>query len=202
VIIVAIALSGGDDPEPTSGPTTQEQSTEPDESTASDQPSDDATASEESDSGSSSERGTRTDPLPAGSTVTVEAVDGGDIDVKLGAANFDADEAIAKADEFNEKAPKGQKYIMVPVTITYHGDGSASANFDVDVSYVSADGKGYEYTYATTEHDYLDTEQIYDGASVTYDMPFLVPDSDKGDGTFKVAGIVDFDTDPAFIAGK
>ncbi|MFE5776378.1 hypothetical protein [Brachybacterium sp. NPDC056505] len=206
-IIAVFALAGGDDPEPTSGPATQEQTTEPEETTASeepsesDEPSEDATASDEA-GGSSSERGTRTDPLPAGSTVTVEAIDGGQVDVKLGKANFDADEAIAKADQYNEKAPNGQKYILVPVTITYHGDGSAAANFDAAVSYVSADGKGYEYTYATTEHDYLDAEQIYDGASVTYDMPFLVPDSDKGDGTFKVSGLVDFDTDPAFVAGK
>jgi hypothetical protein len=210
-IIGIVALtSSGDDSQPSASSTAQEQT--------SDAPSDDPTtedpAAEESSADESSSEdettkddsadgeGTRKDPLPAGSTTTVASLDDGEIDVELGKGDFDADEAIKKANEYNEDAPDGQKYILVPVTMTYHGDGSAAAGVDVEVSYVSKDGKGYDITFAETEHDWIDANEVYDGASVTYDLPFLVPDDDKGDGTFKISGLADWESDPVYVSAK
>jgi hypothetical protein len=147
--------------------------------------------------------GTRKDPLEAGATVKVPVVndEDGSLDVSLGTANVDADAEVAKQNEFNDTASSGNKYMIVPVTVTYHGDGSSTPWIDVQITYVSADGHSYSQASSVLlSNDGLSTGEIYDGASVTYDIPFEIPKDDTGDGAFKVAPFVDFDDDAKFVA--
>src|SRR5690606_37686582 len=103
----------------------------------------------------------RENPLPAGETVVLES-EGGTTSVVLGAANWDANAAIAEANQFNEPAPEGQVYVTVPVTVTYAGSGSITPWLEASITYIAADGRSYDQSFVVLENDLMMAGDLYD----------------------------------------
>ncbi|MFV0535209.1 MAG: PASTA domain-containing protein, partial [Cumulibacter sp.] len=63
--------------------------------------------------------GTRSDPLPWDSAVSNDIAE-----VSLGKAMWDANELVAAENRFNDEAPSGMTYVLLPVTVTALSDES------------------------------------------------------------------------------
>ena len=145
--------------------------------------------------------GTRDNPLALGETFTLNDGEGGTIDVQLGEVNWDATQAMMEANQFNDQPGEGERYILVPVTVTYHGDGSLSPAFGVHVEYVSSGGNSFS-PGGVTPNSALEVGELYDGGNATYDLAYIVPDDAVQDGLFKAEVLLSFEDDPVWIAAK
>lgn len=159
------------------------------DATPSDDPADDPTegsAANPSDPSDAAAHAGPSDALPAGSPVTVPAVDGGELEVSTGQVDWDADKAIEKAGpSFNPKAPDGQKYVLVPVHATYHGKNTSTPGVEVSIEFVDQDGTDHQQEVVVTPEMWTDHTDLPDGKSATWDLAFLVPEDTK-DGTLRI----------------
>lgn len=114
------------------------------------------------------------------------STNGGTMSVTLGNVNWDANSAIADANMFNEEAPEGQVYILVPVTIQYSGPETITPWIELDVSYVAVDGRSYNEASVVVDADLMDIGDLYDGGTAEGEIPFLIPESAVGSGVFSV----------------
>jgi hypothetical protein len=80
------------------------------------------------------------DPLPIGTTVTGEGVDGPEWSVTLGQPIVDATAAVLAADPTNPEPAEGMQYAVVPVTVTYLGDDEGDPLSELALGYLAPDG--------------------------------------------------------------
>jgi len=137
------------------------------------------------------EEGTRENPAAAGSTVVISDNSGEIYEVAFGKANLDATKAIAAENMFNDKADKGFRYIIVPVTFTYVGTETGTPWIDVQLEYVSAAGTTHDSssTYAVAPKPIIDINELYPDASATGNLVLMVPEADIEKGTLAVSTI-------------
>ncbi|WP_157428176.1 DUF4190 domain-containing protein [Agromyces salentinus] len=135
--------------------------------------------------------GTVTDPFPIGETV--ELTDGGEpyYSVTLGEPDFDADALVAAEYEYNDVAPEGSSYVIVPVTVQFHGDtvvpeATSTPWSEVRVSFATADGGVIEEDYALIPEAFFDLPDLEAGESATGNMAFVIPDASAEAGTWLV----------------
>jgi len=145
------------------------------------------------------EVGSRQNPGVPG--VDVATFTSGDdaLDITLGAASWDANGAIAEENMFNEAAPEGTSYVLLPVTTTYRGPNTSLPWLDVDVKFVSASGRSYEEASVVTPGDLSDVSEMYDGGTATGNLAFAIPLDDREGGTWAVTA---WYSDPLFFLAQ
>lgn len=138
----------------------------------------------------------RGEPAPVGSTVVMPTDAEGSFEITFGTPDQDAEQAVLDASPSNEPAPEGQSYVMVPVTVTYHGEEPAEYWSIVGVDYVDSTGTVHRVargvTPPRTSHA---MGTFHDGNSAEHDLVFLVPNDALGDGVADVH-LVFTDADP------
>lgn len=147
--------------------------------------------------------GSKDNPLPLGQgPVTIATSDGGTLDVTLGAANWDAWAAIQSANSFNEPPPEGQVYVMVPVTVTYHGSGSANVWIESSIKYAPGNGQIYTEASVVTPRSSINTNEVTEGGTAEYDIAFLVPADQVRVGQFTVEPLMSFNGETFYYAAS
>ncbi|MGO1964740.1 MAG: hypothetical protein ACTH2B_12775 [Corynebacterium sp.] len=143
------------------------------------------------------ERGTRTDPLPWGTTVS-----DGEWEVTINSVDLDANAVVRAENEYSDPAPKGSTYILVNATITYVGDDEDGDMPWTTIEYVTVDGETvtpYDGEHYAVTPDELDTiTDLYPGGSTTGNVLLTVPADTAGEGVLTVEpGLMDH---RAFVA--
>jgi hypothetical protein len=135
--------------------------------------------------------GTREDPYPVGTTVELANYDEGTIEVVLGETNWEPG-AAELGDDYSYLEPDaGNTWIIVPVTMTYHGEGSVSPLTDVQLQYVTTEGRGFDQEiFFMGENSASDKEDVYDGASVDFDV------------LLQISTFADWNDDAKFVAAS
>lgn len=137
---------------------------------------------------------TRDNPAQPGTDAVEISTEGGTMAVTLGNVDWDADAKIAEANMFNEEAPEGEVYILLPVTVKYTGPDSITPWLELTVSYIAADGRSYDEASVVVENDFLDVGDLYDGGTAEGQMAFLIPEDAVGAGVFSVEAFLSWDT--------
>ena len=157
---------------------------EPAESAADDEA---AAAAEEP---AAAEIGTRENPAPIGTPITLGATGAPEWEITLGAPTLNAAAEIAAENQFNDVAAPGFQYAMLPVTVKYVGPTSGNPTYELTFKFVSAAGTTHEeYDQSVvTPNDLSNTNDMYPGATATGNISIMVPSADIEKGTWSVAG--------------
>jgi hypothetical protein len=139
------------------------------------------------------ELGTRENPYPLGQTVNVTQLDNPFWDITLGAPDLNAGAAIEATNEYNDPAPAGSQYVMVPITATYVGETSATPWMDIDVSFVAATGETYEEASVVHDMDFYEIADLYTGGTGVGQIPFALPSDKIAGGTWRVTVAYSFE---------
>lgn len=143
--------------------------------------------------------GSRSNPAPAGSVITVNDMAGdAQYKVTIGKVNLNADAVLKRENMFNKKAPKGSHYLLIPVTFRYIGSEKGTPGYDVTVEYVSADGKTYssDDNFAVVPHAVSGLNAMYAGAKATGNLAIAVPAATAAKGLLTVSSVFG---DPFFV---
>ena len=132
----------------------------------------------------SSGHGTRTNPLPIGSTFGQ-----GDWEVTLNDVNLDATDEVMAENMFNEEPAEADVYILVNVTLEYLGNDSEGADPYVDVSYVTTDGNTRESydTMAVGPDPLSNANTLYHGAEESGNVVLAAPKDSVQEGTLAIS---------------
>ena len=135
-----------------------------------------------------------------GETFTIGS-DGTTVDVTVGEVNWDATEAVLAVPYMENPEPAaGNRYITVPLTLTYHGAEETIGGLLVLPTYVT--GGGAEIQTATAiapdYEGYIAT--VNDGDTVSFEVVFEIPDADANSGQFTFVTFADFLAEPATVS--
>jgi len=121
--------------------------------------------------------GTRDDPLPAGTPVTI-----GNWEVTVLSSTLDATEAVLAENSFNDPPDAGDQYSMVRVAVTYRGEGSASPLLDLTFGAVgdSAVTYGFADDCGVTPDGYPSLRDVFPGGTVTGNLCWGIRAADAG----------------------
>lgn len=145
--------------------------------------------------------GTKDNPFPiGGGPATISTSDGGTADIVLGTPNWDAWAQIQEANQFNEAPAEGHVYVMVPVTVTYHGTGELTPWIETKVSFSAENGQIYDEAPVVTPRTSLDANSLTDGGSVEYDIAMQVPADQAQKGVFVVEPLFNLNNEQFFFA--
>ncbi|GAA1768768.1 hypothetical protein GCM10009747_32210 [Agromyces humatus] len=135
------------------------------------------------------EPGTRENPAAIGTTVVIGPASAPDWQLTVGAPTLDANAIVAAENQFNEPAPEGMQWAMVPVTVTYVGTTTGTPWIDLSVKFVSADGTTHEeYDHsAVIPNDWSEINELYPDASATGNVAIAVPSADIANGAWVVS---------------
>ena len=191
--------SGSTEEKRTTESSTSEEETTSEEATTEEETTPGEETSEETDAAADG-KGTKDSPYALGETFTIDDGEGGTLDVTLGEVNWDAtDEVMGEYDQNTEPADD-ETYILLPVSLTYHGDGTAEPGFMTVVDYVSKSGNTYSDESALVPNDWLDVGTLHDGGTGEWDVGIIVPKDQIKDGSFTVQAIMDFSADPVWVS--
>jgi len=143
--------------------------------------------------------GSRDLPFPAGTVLS--ASEGGveTLTVTVGPATWNADATVMAENQFNDPAPEGSVYVLVPVTITNVGSAEAVIPWlAVDIAYVAPDGRSYDRASAVIPGNINDIGDLYEGGSATGNLAFVLPTTAQG-GVWAVSNGW---SDPVFVAAN
>ncbi|MDN5820481.1 MAG: PT domain-containing protein [Brachybacterium sp.] len=190
---------GGEDPtdEPTDEPTEEPPEDPTDEPT--EDPSDDPTE-EPTDQPAGDGAGTEDDPYALGQKFTLDDGEGGTLDVTIGEVNWDATDEVMDASSSNTAVSENQTYILVPVTVTYHGDDTAEPILLLTLDYHSEAGGTYTDDGALTPQSVIYTDTLNDGDSDTWDYGIIVPAAEIESGHFTVRALFDFSAEDSWVS--
>lgn len=135
--------------------------------------------------------GTRKNPFAIG-----QKVGNDDWDITLGAPK-ESWKAIKAANQFNDPAPKGMEYYIVPVDATYLGDETGLAWTDLTVRFVGDDGVTYSDYCGVLPDALNDVGELYEGGRAKGNVCVAVPAGAKGLWTLSVGW-----GDPVFFTAK
>ena len=135
--------------------------------------------------------GSRNNPAPLGTTVTMTVAGADTWEITPGPANLNAGDLVAAANQFNDAAPDGYQWAILPLHLTYVGADSSTPIYDIEVTFVGADGTTYE-EYNELASGYVDGElnslnEMYTGASGDGNVLILVPSADLELGTWSIS---------------
>ena len=123
--------------------------------------------------------------------------------VVINSVTFNANDAVAAANQFNEPPAEGKEYVLINYTATYIGnDPNGDTPAFVLVDFVTADGVTVDGADSTAvAPDAIDTlTTLYNGASVSGNVVRAVPSSNAQDGVLAVTpGLL---ADKVFVAVK
>jgi hypothetical protein len=147
--------------------------------------------------------GSRQNPAPIGSTVTLTDTDGDAYEISFGTPNLNATEAVVAANMFNTVPEAGYQYALVPVTVTYIGTGTGTPWLDVEVEFVSAAGTTHSETDAMAvapDPEFMDINELHPGGSGTGNVAIMIPTEDAELGTWAISGF--FGEETFFLAAQ
>ncbi|WP_270408573.1 hypothetical protein [Brachybacterium paraconglomeratum] len=212
VLALIVLLVGGgiflftrDGGEPTDDRTTSEQATTEDgeEPTEEDATTEEATSeeatTEEATEAAADGKGTKDAPYAIGEKFTVEDGEGGTLDVTIGDVNWDATDEVMGANEFNEEPGEGETYILVPVSMTYHGDGTSEPGFSLMVDYVTEGGNSYSDAGSVTPKSWIDVGTLHDGGTGEWEIGILIPADQAKNGHFAVSPLLNFSAEDVWV---
>ena len=160
---------------------------------------DDAAAApaDEAEADAPAEVGTRENPAPIGTTVEMTTAGAPTYEVTLGTPTLDATALVAEANQFNEPAPEGFQYAVLPVTVTYVGTETGTPWIDLSVSFVSAAGTthtGADSLAVAPSPMFMEINELYPSASGTGNIVIAIPTADAAKGTWTVEPLFFGDT--------
>ena len=138
-----------------------------------------------------------TQVLALGTAATV-----GEYSVNVSSVDLDAGKAIAKVNEFNEKA-KGQ-YVLVDVSVVYNGDEEGDAWLDLSPELVGSDASIYDTSTAmvVTAKPVSDAPTLTKGGKASYQVVFDVPAEAVSDAKIRMSEGLSFSDDSKLWATK
>ena len=148
--------------------------------------------------------GSREHPITIGKgSATFGSTDGeGEVTTTLGAPDWDAQAKIMKANQFNEKAPEGQVYVLVPVTMSYKGKDKVTPWVETRIEFVADSGNAYDQAAVVTPKNPMELGDLYDGGKAEYDVAILIPKDQVKKGKFRVSSSFSFDTKEAWFTAS
>jgi len=119
-----------------------------------------------------SEAGTRENPVPLGTTISND-----DWTVVVNSYAVDGN-ALVAANDFNEAPPAGSHFEVANYTVTYTGEES-SYGAEVQISVVTGSGNVVNsFDQFVVLDDSMGLDELFNGASATGSVAFLVPDGE------------------------
>ncbi len=146
------------------------------------------------------DEGSRTNPAPIGTSAEFVDPEGNpEWVVTAGEPVLDATAQVAQ-DEFNDVAPAGSQFVLVPLTIQYLGEDSGFP-YDLTVTFVTEAGNTYESgdVYAAVPPEFDDINELYSGAEATGNVVIAVPSDEVATGSWAVSTLY---SDPYFFAAQ
>ena len=141
------------------------------------------------------EQGTLTNPFPKGTSVGTDKVT-----VALGEVTWNANDIVAAENQFNDPAPEGSTYALLPVTITNVADPEAvNPAFAITIKFVADDGRSFEQAYVVIPNDLSSVAELYPGGVGSGNVAFALPNDVSAGGKWAVEQTFSFG-DPVFIA--
>ena len=136
-------------------------------------------------------------PIPVGDAAHV-----GDWKVQVVGYTPNANDAVHRANQFNDKPKSGQQYVLVTLRTTYEGQGSSDPYFDQTWAVVSTGGTLYEAeSFVVWPDDLSDSGKVPSGVSAVGNVGFMVKSPDVPGLTLYIeAETPDFETEGAFLA--
>ena len=131
-----------------------------------------------------------------------EAATVGDYSVNVSTVNLDAGKAIAKVNEFNEKA-KGQ-YVLVDISVVYNGDEEGDAWLDLNPELVGSDASIYDTSTAMVvpAKPATDAPTLSKGGKASYQVVFDVPAEAVADAKIRMTETMSFNDESVLWATK
>lgn len=118
--------------------------------------------------------GTRQNPFVVG-----EMVANDEWEITLGVPK-ESWKAIKAENQFNDPAPEGMEFYMVPVEATYIGDETGIAWVDLSVRFVGDDGVTYSDSCGVLPDNLNDVGELYKGGTATGNTCVTVPQGAEG----------------------
>lgn len=143
--------------------------------------------------------GSEENPYATGQMFTMDDGEGGTLDLTVGAVNWDGTEAVMDANEFNTEPGDDQTYILIPVTMTYHGDGTVEPFLAVIIDYVSDAGTTYSDEGTITPKSAFSMESLSDGDTAEYEVGIIVPKDEIESGVLTADVLFNFDSEPVWV---
>ena len=211
VLALIVLLVGGgiflftrDGGEPTDDRTTSEQATTEDGEETSEEPTEEETSEEATTEEATSEEATAAASSGGqhaiGDTFTVGA-EGTTVDVTVGEVNWDAtEEVVGMAYAENPEPAAGNRYITVPLTMTYHGAEETVGGLLVIPTYVSGSGAEIETSSALAPEYEGFIATVNDGDTVSYEVVFEIPDAEAESGHFAIVPFSDLFAEPTTVS--
>jgi len=142
----------------------------------------------DSDGDDSSDRGTRENPLPIGTTITIGPAAAPEWEVTVGPVILDATAEVLAANQFNDEPEEGFQYALINLDVTYIGESTGTPWLDLSVSYVGADSVTYlsSDTYAVAPDSLNDINELFPGGSASGKKAIAIPTAGAADGTWRV----------------
>lgn len=131
-----------------------------------------------------------------------KAADVGEYSVNVSAVNLDAGKAIAKVNEYNEKA-KGQ-YVLVDISVVYNGDEEGDAWIDLNPELVGSDSSIYDTSTAMVvpAKPATDAPTLSKGGKASYQVVFDVPEEAVVDAKIRMTETMSFNDESVLWATK
>ena len=147
------------------------------------------------------EGGTRDNPLPLGTTITIGTPSSPEWRVTVGPAKLDATGEVLAENQFNDDPEGGFQYAMLNLDFTYIGEDSGIPWVDLSVSFVGSDAVTYQSydTFVVTPNSWTDINELFPGGSASGNVVIAVPTASASNGTWRV-GASFFGNDLFFAA--
>lgn len=143
--------------------------------------------------------GTRALPYDAGATITATLQGGEEVSLSVGTATWNADAAIMAENRFNDPAPAGSTYVLVPITVTNVSSTDAIVPWLAwDIAYVAPDGRSFDTASAVIPQNIDDVGDLYEGGVGSGNIAFVLPLDVQGGLWAASYGW----SDPVFIAAS
>ena len=134
------------------------------------------------------ELGSRENPLPIETSVTLDDGMGSKWEVTLGAPSLEANDIIAAENMFNEGPPEGFQFALLPVSATYLGEETGMAAWDLDFAFVSAAGtthKPFDVSVVIPD-DLGSLNELYNGGVAEGNIAIAIPSEAANQGTWRI----------------
>lgn len=143
--------------------------------------------------------GSRGLPYASDATVTATLQGGEEVALSIGVATWNADAAVMAENQFNDPAPVGSTYVLVPITVTNISSTDAVVPWLAwDIAYVAPDGRSFDPASAVIPQDIDDVGDLYAGGVGTGNLAFVLPVDAQGGVWAATYGW----SDPVFIAAS
>ena len=124
----------------------------------------------------------RENPLPIGATLASD-----EWEVTVNSVDLDATDAVMAENPYNEEPAPGQTYVMVNVTATYTGDNPQGDMPLILIEYVTPEGNTIDGYEPLVPEPFDMAETLFNGASTTGNVAFLVDEATAAEGVLAVA---------------